>query len=137
VLDSAHPDAVIQIINASALERHLYLTLQLIEMGIPVAVGLNMIDESDALGLHIDAEELSQRLGVPVVPTVARSGHGLAALLREAAALARSKTLSDTAITYGKEIDDTLARMSEKIAQYRLLPQYTPRFTALRIIEND
>lgn len=71
------PDCVIDIINASALERNLYLAVQIMEMGIPLVLALNMYDEAKAGGLVIDHQKLSKLMGLPVVPTVARSGEGL------------------------------------------------------------
>ncbi|MBW2484392.1 MAG: 50S ribosome-binding GTPase, partial [Deltaproteobacteria bacterium] len=66
------PSAVIDIIDASNLERNLYLTLQFMEMGVPVILALNMIDVAKKRGVHINTEKLSQLFGVPVVTTVAR-----------------------------------------------------------------
>jgi ferrous iron transport protein B len=70
------PGVVINIVDASNLERNLYLTVQLLELGIPVVLALNMIDAAASRGIQIDAAELSRRLQVPVVPTVAKSGKG-------------------------------------------------------------
>jgi len=73
----APPDVVVVVVDASALERGLYLVLQIIETGVPVVVALNMIDEADAAGLLVDANKLGSWLGVRVVPTVAPAGTGL------------------------------------------------------------
>ncbi|HSO20912.1 MAG TPA: FeoB small GTPase domain-containing protein, partial [Desulfosarcina sp.] len=72
------PAAVIDIVDASNLERHLYLTLQFMEMGVPVIVALNMIDVAAQRGMTIDTEKLAKLLGVPVVATIARRGEGKA-----------------------------------------------------------
>ncbi len=82
-------DAVINVVDAVHLERDLFLTQQIADMGIPLVVALNMIDEAEARGMTVDAEELSRRLGVPVVPTVAVRGEGVAAV-REALGHART-----------------------------------------------
>lgn len=76
----ARPDAVVVVVDAANLERNLYLVLQIIEMGAPVVVALNMSDIAASKGLKIDVDRLSQGLGVPVVPTVARDERGMAAL---------------------------------------------------------
>lgn len=68
------PSAVVNVVDASSLERHLYFTAQLLEMGLPVVVVLNMMDTVAARGLTIDVALLEQRLGVPVVPMTARRG---------------------------------------------------------------
>lgn len=76
----AQPDAVVVVVDAANLERNLYLVVQIIEMGVPVVVALNMTDIADAKGLKIDVDRLSQGLGVPVVPMVARDKQGIGAL---------------------------------------------------------
>src|SRR5262245_41384793 len=74
------PDVVVAIVDASNLERNLYLVTQVMELSVPVVIALNMIDIAQGQGIRIDAEELSRRLGVPVVPIQANKGRGLAAL---------------------------------------------------------
>ncbi len=74
------PDAVVVVVDAGAIERGLYLALQVVETGVPAVVALNMVDEAAAAGMAIDAERLSKWLGAPVVPTVAPAGTGLDAL---------------------------------------------------------
>jgi ferrous iron transport protein B len=71
------PDAVVAVVDAGNLERNLYLVLQLIELGAPLVIALNMIDMANARGLSIDVDQLSARLGVPVVAAVATQGKGL------------------------------------------------------------
>ena len=75
------PDAVIDIVDATSIERNLYLTLQILETGIPTVIALNMMDEVEARGDKINAEKLSEILGVPVVPVTARKGKGLPELM--------------------------------------------------------
>ena len=77
------PDAVICVVDASNLERNLYLTVQLLELGVPVIVALNMSDQAAARGMHIDISFLSRQLGAPVVPTVGSRGVGVDALREE------------------------------------------------------
>ena len=76
----AQPDAVVVVVDAANLERNLYLVVQIIEMGVPVVVALNMTDIADAKGLKIDVDRLAQGLGVLVVPMVARDKQGIDAL---------------------------------------------------------
>ncbi|MBU0502591.1 MAG: 50S ribosome-binding GTPase, partial [Candidatus Margulisbacteria bacterium] len=78
-------DLVINVVDATNLERNLYLTLELMERKVPVIVALNMWDETKHKGIQIDTEALSKWLGVPVVPTVAVTGEGFAALIAELA----------------------------------------------------
>src|SRR5947209_11236718 len=73
----ARPDVVVTIVDASNLERNLYLTTQVLELGVPVVVALNMVDVAEGQGLKIDAEALAARLGVPVVPVQANKRKNL------------------------------------------------------------
>jgi ferrous iron transport protein B len=75
------PRVTVNIVDASNLERNLYLTIQFLELGIPTCVALNMIDVARGRGIEIDHNKLSRLLGVPVVPIVARSGFGKKALM--------------------------------------------------------
>ena len=76
----APPDVIIQVVDATSLERQLELTLELTALGRPLVLALNMADQASQKGLHINAAALSQRLGVPVVATVATMGQGIAEL---------------------------------------------------------
>ena len=80
----AHPDAIINIVDATNLERNLYLTMQLLELERPMVLALNFMDEVEKAGDRIDVERLSQHLGIPVVPISAREGKGLTELLEVA-----------------------------------------------------
>ncbi|MBU1192348.1 MAG: ferrous iron transporter B [Gammaproteobacteria bacterium] len=80
----APPDVIVQVIDATALERHLELTLELIQLGRPMTIALNMMDEAWNKGLHINVKSLSAQLGVPVVATVAHMGHGISELFTAA-----------------------------------------------------
>jgi ferrous iron transport protein B len=86
-----HPDVVLAIVDASNLERHLYLTTQLVELGRPVVVALNMVDVAEKQGIRIDVPRLQEQLGLPVVPIQANKGLGLDALRRALVASAAHK----------------------------------------------
>lgn len=88
----APPDVIIQVIDATALERHLELTLELGQLGRPMVIALNRMDEAWDRGLHINARALARHLGVPVVRTVALMGQGLSELFATAAATVRADT---------------------------------------------
>ncbi|HLF75344.1 MAG TPA: FeoB small GTPase domain-containing protein [Anaerolineales bacterium] len=84
------PDVVINVVDATNLERNLYLTVQLLELDVPVVVALNMADELKKGGARIDMQNLSQLLGnIPVVPTAANHGKGISELIEKAVSLAR------------------------------------------------
>jgi len=133
------PAMVIDIVDATNLERNLYLTLQFLEMGIPVCIALNMIDMAKSRGIEIDAETLSNRLGIPVIPTVARTGSGKNDLLRAVASGIETKTdEKELHISYGPDIDHALDEMAPKIVEAGLLTQcYASRWTALKYLEKD
>ncbi|MDP6957806.1 MAG: FeoB small GTPase domain-containing protein, partial [Planctomycetota bacterium] len=80
--DLPRPDAVLCIADATNLKRNLFFASQVAETGLPVVIALNMIDEAEKKGIWIDTTELSKRIGVPIVPTVAAKGHGLEELKR-------------------------------------------------------
>jgi len=138
-LVSEKPSAVINIIDASNLERNLYLTIQFLEMGVPVCLALNMIDVARHRGIDIDAGALSECLGIPAVPTVARNGKGKAELIQAVVQMVQSKNSSTTIrISYGEDIDRTLDKMEYIVRKNHFLTdQYLPRWVALKFIEND
>ena len=133
------PRVVIDIVDASNLERNLYLTVQLFELGIPVVIALNMVDVAKGRGIEVDAAKLSRLLGVPVVETVARSGSGKDDLLRAAVELAdKGPAWSPMRISYGPDIDPVLDVMEEEIAAAGFLTDsYPARWTALKYFECD
>jgi ferrous iron transport protein B len=133
------PSAVINIVDASNLERNLYLTVQLLELGIPVLVALNMVDMATARGVSINSGELAHRLGVPVIPTVARAGKGKEELLDAAVQLAnRDVGWEPLHISYGPDIDPVLDRMEAQIRAAAFLTETNPpRWTALKYLEAD
>ena len=87
------PDGIINIVDATNIERNLYLTLQLLELRVPMVLALNMMDEVRANGGAIDVQKMSQTLGIPVVPISAAKGEGVSELVDQALTVARSQTL--------------------------------------------
>ncbi|MBP3485423.1 MAG: ferrous iron transport protein B, partial [Oscillospiraceae bacterium] len=88
-----HPDGIINIVDATNVERNLYLTLQLLELRVPMVLALNMMDEVRANGGTINIRKMSQALGIPVVPIAAAKGEGVSELLDQAVAAARAKAV--------------------------------------------
>ncbi|MBI1424192.1 MAG: ferrous iron transporter B [Gammaproteobacteria bacterium] len=86
----SRPDLIIQVMDATALDRHLELTMELSMLGLPVVIALNMIDQARHKGMHINTRRLSKSLGMPVVPTNARMGEGIAELFKTAVAAMRN-----------------------------------------------
>ena len=132
------PQVVINIVDASNLERNLYLTVQLLELGIPLVLALNMIDAAAGRGIRIDAAELSRRLQVPVVPTVAKSGKGKDELLNRTITHAeQGSSWAPLHISYGPDIDPVLDKMETAINSSSFPPELPPRWTALKYLEED
>ncbi len=132
------PQVVINIVDASNLARNLYLTVQLRELGIPVVLALNMIDAAASRGIEINAEELSRRLQVPVVPTVAKSGKGKERLLSATIDHAEQNApWAPLNISYGPDIDPVLNQMEEAIRGSAFPAELPPRWTALKYLEAD
>ena len=133
------PEVVINIVDSSNLERNLYLAVQFLEMGVPVCVALNMIDVAKKRGIEINAEKLSTLLGVPVVPTVARTGKGKQALMESAAGMVDSQeNFESLNISYGDDIDRAMLDMVKEIeADGFLTDKYPARWVALKYMEKD
>ena len=83
ILLKEKPEAILQVVDAKNLERMLPLTLQLIEAGLPVMLDMNMMDEAEAFGIEIDVKQLEEKLGIPVVVTVATTGRGMEVLRKK------------------------------------------------------
>jgi ferrous iron transport protein B len=126
------PDAVVVVVDATNLERNLYLVVQILELGVPVAIALNMMDLAEAEGTVLDAALLGRLMGVPVVPTVGTRRQGLEDLLRQSLAAARAHP---EVVDYGPELEAELAHLVPLVAGIR--PEAPARHTALRLLEGD
>ena len=136
-LTAREADVVIDIADAANLERHLYLTVQLIEQGYPVVLALNMMDVARANGISIDVDGLSRRLGCPVVPMVASRGDGVPAL--EAAirqCLERDRQGAADLIDHGGPLEDALADVVDYLMAEGMA-RSPARRTAIRLMEGD
>ena len=137
-LAAGNVQAVIDVVDASALERNMLLTVQMLEMGAPVVLCCNMMDEARAAGIHIDMERLSSLMGIPVMPMVARSGEGLTEAMKVAIQLAKEGKRNALRISYGSDIDPVLLDMEKRIEDTGLLARkYMPHWVALKILEAD
>lgn len=133
------PDVVVDIVDASNLERNLYLAVQLMEMGAPLILCFNMSDMAAARGFRFDLEKLSRFFGAPIVQTMGHKGEGLNELLdamEERARKGPSKVWNT--INYGSEIEKELANLVPLIAgKFPASNEYDPRWLALKLLEND
>jgi ferrous iron transport protein B len=112
--------AVVCVVDATTLQRGLYLALQLIESGVPVVIALNMMDAAEHLGLRIDIERLSRSLGAPVVPVVATRRHGLETLLKEIdRTLGQPGGVERPRMAYPPTVEADIAALIPKIEAWR------------------
>ncbi len=139
-LVNERPQVVIDIVDANSLDRNLYLGVQFMELGIPLVLALNMMDEVRRSGKSIDTRKLSQLLDMPVVETVARAGVGKTRLLEEAITYAeeRGGAWKPLTISYGPDLDPALLDMAALIERERFLTDsYPARWLALKYLEGD
>jgi len=134
------PDVVVDIIDASNIERNLYLATQLIEMNVPLVLAFNMSDIAEQKGLVFDIEQLSRLLEATIVPTVGNKGRGKAGLLDAIVKTARQGRIERThKVSYGQEIEEELAKIEALIAdkEHLLAKKYGSRWLAVKLLERD
>ncbi|NLD51686.1 MAG: ferrous iron transport protein B [Clostridiales bacterium] len=132
------PDALINIVDATNIQRNLYLTLQLLEMRIPTVLALNMMDEVRANGGHIDVEALSEGLGIPVVPISASRNEGLEELLHQARRVAEERILPQRMDFCGPgPVHRCIHAVSHVIEDHADQHRFPSRFAATKLIEGD
>jgi len=133
-----HPDVVINVIDASVLERNLFFTIQLLEMEVPLVVCLNQIDVAKQKGITVDVKKLGQALGVPVVSTVAIRGDGIYELTKVAVEVAQNKDQNEKPrLEYGAEIEKRIERLAQSVNSENLALGYPSRWIAIKLLEND
>ncbi len=132
-----HPDAIINIVDAMNLERNLYLSLQLIELRVPMVIALNMMDEVRANEGYINVKELEKELGVPVVPISASKNEGIGELIRVAVDTARSKHQPKRLDFCSGEVHKAIHAVSHLIEDKALAQGFSARFAATKLIEGD
>lgn len=134
-----HPDIILNVVDASNLERNLFLTTQLIDMNQKMVVALNMYDELQKSEAELDYDQLGKLLGFPFVPTVARKGSGIEKLLDTIIQLFENDELTrHIHINYGQEIEHAIQAIKTEIAKdSKLNTEYPARYLAIRMLEND
>lgn len=135
------PDVIINSVVASNLERNLFLTTELIDINPRMVVALNMYDELEASGAHLDYDSLGRMLGVPMVPVEARNHKGIDELLDTVIAVyeGRDERVRHIHISHGSIIENGLQQLGEAMNDYReeLPKQFPPRYYALKLLESD
>ncbi|NMB11563.1 MAG: iron transporter FeoB [Firmicutes bacterium] len=133
----AKPDVTVVIVDATCLERNLNLVLQVLEITAKVVVCLNLIDEAERKGLWIDVDQLADELGVPVVPTAARSGRGMALLKNWISAIAAGEFLTQPRpVRYADPLEEAIGQLETYLRQVRT-NGVSKRWIALRLLECD
>lgn len=134
------PDVVINVLDASVLERNLFFTLQLMEMEVPMVLCVNQMDIARQKGYHIDTDKLEKALGVPVVPTVAVTGEGLQKLVKKAIKVVKNKKSQEKPvepIEYGGEVEKTIRDLKTFLESENIDIGYSARWVAIKLLEND
>jgi ferrous iron transport protein B len=130
------PDVVINVIDASSLERNLFFTLQLIELETPLIIALNQMDIARKKGIKIDVEKLEELLEIPVIPTVAIKGIGIFQLLEKIIEIIEKEHIvKHTNLRYGDEVEERITKLSEKVKKMDFY--YPPRYVAIKLLEKD
>lgn len=134
------PDVILNVVDASNLERNLYLSTQLLEMGVKVVVALNMIDVATGRGIRIDHKRLSELLRAPVVPTNGKKGIGIKDLLDE---LVKQADISEAppaaqGLGYGAELEEEIAKIQALLqGSQTALEGLSPRWLSVKLLEDD
>jgi ferrous iron transport protein B len=134
------PDIVINVVDASNLERNLYLTSQLIDMDIKVIVALNMYDELESKGDYFDYQSLGKMIGIPIIPTISSKGKGIKELFKKTIEVFEDKdpTVRHIHINYGRCVENSIKNIQDEIwKNKRLTDIVSSRFYAIKLLEKD
>ena len=129
------PDAIINIVDGTNIERNLYLSTQIMELGIPVIMAINMMDVLEKTGDTINTDKLSQKLGCEVVEISALKGTGIQKAAEKAVALASSKKKVTPVHSFDKDVEAVITKVEEKLAN--VVAEEQKRFFAIKLLEKD
>lgn len=135
-----HPDIIINVVDASNLERNLFLTTQLIDMNIKVVIALNMFDELEARGVRFDYKRLGEMIGIPIIPTIASKGKGIDELFSKVIEVYEEKdpSVRHIHVNYGNMIEKAINDIQQEIWKNPAIRvQLSSRFIAIKLIETD
>ena len=134
---SGEADLIINIIDASNLERNLYLTVQLLEMQVPMVLAVNMMDTAKKRRIEIDIPMLSRRIGCPVVPLVASREKGVKELRSKIKRCAQAKSVSELQVVYPSKIQEAIDALVPLVQEAVLYKKMNPRYAAMKLLEGD
>ncbi len=130
-------DLIINVVDASNLERNLYLTAQLLEMGVPIVLVLNMMDVARKRGIEIDTKKLSQEIGCPVVPIVAISGEGIDTLKAEILAITSGEHNGGFRLAHDEVVEQAIADLMPRLEKCSTATKNNLHWLALKLLESD
>ena len=128
---------IINIVDATNIERNLYLTTQIAELGRPMIIALNMVDLLEKRGDHIDYKRLEKKLGIPVVPISAGKGIGIDELMRRSISCAKKNYIANIKNTYSPDLDEVLCEIEEILGSIRTSTNVNQRWNAVKVFEGD
>ncbi|MEJ2632126.1 MAG: Fe(2+) transporter permease subunit FeoB [Acidihalobacter sp.] len=134
---SGEADLIVNIVDASNLERNLYLTTQLMEMRVPVVLALNMLDMAREGGVRIDLSKLEKRLGCPVVPLVAAKGEGVEGLKQRVVEFAKTGLKRGVELEYAPPIEEALTAIEPLLNDFAAEHEVDARWLGVKLLEND
>ena len=134
-LINERPDAIINIVDGTNIERNLYLTTQILELGIPVVMAVNMMDVLEKSGDKIHIDKLSKKLGCDVVEISALKGTGIREAAKKAVELAQKKNAITLVHSFSKAAEDIIASVETKLQNF--VPKEQKRFFAIKLLEKD
>lgn len=135
VIINEKPDIIVNVLDASNLERNLYLAAQLVELGRPMVIALNMMDIADRMGIKIDLKKLGKQLGAVVVPLVGSKNIGTKELL-DAISGTQTQNLVNAKVDYGPDVEPAIANLTDAIEKMGII-KYPVRWLAVKLLEND
>ena len=130
-----NPNVVINVIDATNIERNLYLTTQLLEMGVKVVIALNMIDEAEDRNIKFDIDVLSKKLGAPIIPTIASKKKGIKELVGKSIELIDMDMDFKSSISYGQDIDREIGKLKGFLSNKNF--DYPSEWMAIKLLEGD
>ncbi len=129
------PDLVINVVDASVLERNLFFTLQLMELETPMIMALNQVDMAKKKGIEVNHKKLEKTLGLPVIPTVATRGTGIYKLLLRSVEIIQKEGKKPSQLEYGEELEEKIEALKEIVEKIHY--PYPARWTAIKLLEKD
>ncbi len=136
VIINEKPDIIVNVLDASNLERNLYLAAQLVELGRPMVVALNMMDIAERMGVKIDLKKLGQQMGAVVVPLVGSKNIGTKELLQVVSHAEKTQNLVNATVDYGADVEPSIAELTDAIQKTGII-NYPIRWLAVKLLEND